>query len=32
MSIIRLNKELTNIIKKPPGNCSAGIVNDDLHH
>ena len=32
MSIIRLNKELKMLIKSPPGNCSAGMVKDDIHH
>ena len=32
MSLIRLNKELQMLTKSPPGNCSAGMVNDDIHH
>lgn len=28
----RLKRELSNIQKNPPGNCSAGMVGDDLYH
>ena len=31
MSIKRLNKELIEIQREPPINCSAGIINDDIH-
>lgn len=31
MSIKRLNKELIEIQKDPPVNCSAGIIDDDIH-
>ena len=31
MSIKRLHKELAEIQKEPPINCSAGIINDDIH-
>ena len=32
MSIKRLNKELLEIQKEPPVNCSAGIIEDDIHN
>ena len=32
MSIIRLKRELIELQKNPPTNCSAGPVNDDLFH
>ena len=32
MSIIRLNKELQRLIINPPSYCSAGMINDDIHH
>ena len=32
MSIIRLKKELHELIKNPPSNCSAGMVNNDILH
>lgn len=32
MSTIRLNKELKKLTTSPPDNCSAGMVDDDLHH
>ena len=31
MSIKRLDKELAEIQKEPPINCSAGIIDDDIH-
>ena len=30
MALRRLNKELIELKKEPPVNCSAGIINDDL--
>ena len=30
MSIKRLNKELAELKKEPPVNCSAGLINDDI--
>ena len=30
MSIKRLNKELIELQKEPPVNCSAGVINDDI--
>jgi ubiquitin-conjugating enzyme E2 D/E len=30
--LTRLNKELSDITKDPPENCSAGIANDDITH
>ena len=30
MSIKRLNKELLELQKDPPINCSAGVINDDI--
>lgn len=32
MSIIRLTRELEEITKNPPNNCSAGPVDNDLFH
>ena len=32
MSIKRLSKELQEIQKEPPVNCSAGPINDDLYN
>ena len=32
MSTFRLQKELDELIKNPPTNCSAGTVDDDLFH
>ena len=32
MSSIRLKRELGNLVKNPPSNCSAGIIDDDLFH
>ena len=31
MSIKRLRKELQELQKDPPVNCSAGIINDDIN-
>ncbi len=28
----RLNKELEELTKNPPTNCSAGIIDDDIYH
>ena len=32
MALKRLNKELKELIKDPPVNCSAGIINDNLYN
>ena len=32
MSSIRLKKELEELIKSPPSNCSAGCVDNDIYH
>ena len=32
MASVRLNKEMQDLIKNPPANCSAGVVDDDLYH
>ena len=32
MASIRLGKELMEMHKKPPNNCSASLVGDDLYH
>ena len=32
MSTFRLQKELDELVKNPPTNCSAGIVEDDIYH
>lgn len=32
MATIRLNKELVDMIKNPPSNCSAGSIDDDIFH
>lgn len=32
MASVRLNKELSDLIKNPPENCSAGTIDDDLYH
>lgn len=32
MANIRLSKELKDLIKNPPANCSAGLIEDDLYH
>lgn len=32
MSSIRLKKELEELIKNPPSNCSAGCVKNDIYH
>jgi len=32
MASIRLTRELADLIKNPPTNCSAGVVNDDIFH
>ena len=31
MNKIRIQKELMEIAKDPPSNCSAGLVNDNIH-
>ena len=31
-TVNRLNKELEEIIKNPPTNCNAGMVEDDIFH
>ena len=31
-TINRLNKELLDIHKTPPANCSAGVIEDDIYH
>ena len=31
-TIQRLNKELADIDKNPPTNCSAGLIDDDIFH
>lgn len=30
MATVRLNKELSEMVKNPPANCSAGAINDDI--
>ena len=31
-TIQRLNKELIDLKKNPPANCSAGVIDDDIFH
>ena len=31
MATYRLQKELNELVKNPPTNCSAGIIDDDLY-
>lgn len=32
MCSLRLKRELIDLVKNPPSNCSAGIIDDDLLH
>jgi ubiquitin-conjugating enzyme E2 D/E len=32
MATVRLKKELQDLMKQPPANCSAGVVEDDITH